>query len=156
MNATESPPEVVVRVATEHDLARIVELFEYGALVTGKEDRADTGPYRAALAEIEQGSGDMLVAEIGEEVIGVCQLIAFRHLQSRGRLCAEIESVHVHPDWRGRGIGRVLMGAAIDCARALGCYRVQLTSHRARPDAHCFYAALGFEASHFGFKLLLD
>jgi GNAT superfamily N-acetyltransferase len=80
----------------------------------------------------------------------------FRHLQARGGLCAEIESVHVHPDWRSRGMGRVLMSAAIARARALGCYCVQLTSNRARPDAHRFYAALGFEDSHRGFKLMLD
>ena len=106
--------------------------------------------------EIMQGSGDVLVAEVAHEVVGVCQLIVFRHLQSKGGLCAEVESVHVHPDWRSRGIGRVLMGAAIDRARALGCYRVQLTSNHARPDAHRFYASLGFLPSHQGFKLSLD
>lgn len=64
--------------------------------------------------------------------------------------------MHVHPDWRSRGIGRVLMLAAIDRAGALGCYRVQLTSNHPRPDAHRFYAGLGFHASHQGFKLTLD
>ncbi len=156
MSASDRSREVAVRVAREGDLACIVELFEFGALVNGKEDPADTAAYRAALSEIQQGPGDVLVAEIGDVTIGACQLIVFRHLQSRGRLCAEIESVHVHPDWRGRGIGRVLMGAAIDRARVLGCYRIQLTSNQARPDAHRFYAALGFEASHLGFKLRLD
>jgi GNAT superfamily N-acetyltransferase len=150
-----TPPEVEVRNATEADLERIVELFEHGALVEGKEDPADLSPYRAALSEVAQGPGRVLVAEVGGEVVGVCQLIVFRHLQARGGRCAEVESVHVHPDRRGQGIGRVLMAAALDEARALGCYRLQLTSNNARPEAHRFYRRLGFEASHHGFKLML-
>jgi GNAT superfamily N-acetyltransferase len=150
-----TPPDVVVRGATEADLARIVELFGHGALVEGKEDPADLSPYRAALSEVAQGPGGILVAEVGGRVVGVCQLIVFRHLQSKGGRCAEVESVHVHPDSRGRGIGRTLMEAAIDQARALGCYRLQLTSNNARPEAHRFYGGLGFEDSHHGFKLTL-
>jgi GNAT superfamily N-acetyltransferase len=87
--------------------------------------------------------------------VGVCQLIVFRHLQSRGGLCAELESVHVHPEHRGGGIGAALVGAAVARARELGCYRVQLTSNVARPDAHRFYERLGFVPSHLGFKMLL-
>ena len=147
---------VVIRPARHEDVARIVELFELGSLVAGKEDPADLAPYTAALAEIGQGPGEVLVAQLVEDVVGACQLIVFRHLQSRGGLCAEVESVHVHPDQRGSGIGRVLMEAAIERARRLGCYRVQLTSHQARPDAHRFYAALGFTPSHQGFKLVLE
>jgi GNAT superfamily N-acetyltransferase len=45
------------------------------------------------------------------------------------------------------------MEAAIDRARRLGCYRVQLTSNAVREDAHRFYARLGFTPSHVGFKL---
>jgi GNAT superfamily N-acetyltransferase len=155
MSRTDHPARVAVRAATASDIPRIVELFEHGSLVQGKEDPTDLVPYEDALAEITRGAGDVLVAEVDGEVVGVCQLIVFRHLQSKGALCAEVESVHVHPDWRGQGIGRLLMTATIDRARALGCYRVQLTSNTARPDAHRFYGALGFEASHRGFKLTL-
>ena len=40
-------------------------------------------------------------------------------------------------------------------ARRHGCGLVQLTSDKARPDAHRFYTQLGFVASHEGMKLRL-
>jgi GNAT superfamily N-acetyltransferase len=96
------------------------------------------------------------VAERRGEVVGVCQLLVFRHLQAKGGLCAELESVHVHPDHRGTGIGGSLVGAAVDRARALGCYRIQLTSNRQRDDAHRFYESLGFAPTHVGYKMRFD
>jgi GNAT superfamily N-acetyltransferase len=156
MNEAERAPAISVRRATEDDIPRILELFEHGSLRPGKEDPTDLTPYRAALAEIDQGPGGVLVAEMDGQVVGVCQLIVFRHLQARGGLCAEVESVHVHPDDRRHGVGRVLMAAALEWARSLGCYRLQLTSNVARPEAHRFYEALGFEPSHRGFKLTVE
>ncbi len=150
---------LIVRVAHDDDLGRIVELLRLGAVPRGppsNEDPTDLSPYQAALDEIARGDGDVLVAELDGVVVGVCQLIVLRHLQSRGGRCAEIESVHVHPEHRGTGIGTFLLGAAIDEARVLGCSRVQLTSNTARPDAHRFYERLGMVPSHIGFKLLLD
>jgi GNAT superfamily N-acetyltransferase len=155
MSPADAAGNVVVREATVADVPRIVELFAHGSLVEGKEDLTDPAPYQAALAEIARGPGGVLVADVEGQVVGVCQLIAFRHLQNRGGLCAEVESVHVHPDHRGQGIGGVLMRAAVHRARQLGCYRVQLTSNMARPEAHRFYERLGFEPSHRGFKLNL-
>jgi GNAT superfamily N-acetyltransferase len=154
-DAADAADHVVVRQAVDADVPRIVELFTHGSLVEGKEDPGDPAPYLSALAEIDRGPGRVLVAEVGGQVVGVCQLIVFRHLQNRGGLCAEVESVHVHPDHRGNGIGGVLMRAAVQQARELGCYRVQLTSNNARPEAHRFYERLGFEPSHRGFKLKL-
>jgi GNAT superfamily N-acetyltransferase len=154
-DAADPPDNVVVRDAVEEDIPRIVELFTHGSLVEGKEDPAELGPYRSALAEIDRGPGAVLVAEVQGQLVGVCQLIVFRHLQNRGGLCAEVESVHVHPDQRGHGIGTILMRAAVQRAGELGCYRVQLTSNNARPEAHRFYERLGFEPSHRGFKMNL-
>ena len=139
----------------QDDIARIVELFEYGSLVEGNETPGDLVPYRAALDELENSPGVVLVAAVPAGVVGVLQLIVFRHLQAQGGLCAEVESVHVHPDRRGAGIGRALMTAAIEEARRLGCYRVQLTSNNTRIRAHHFYEELGFQPSHLGFKLFL-
>jgi GNAT superfamily N-acetyltransferase len=147
--------DVVIRPAEEADIETMVALFAHGSLEAGKEDPSDLGPYRAAFREIAQGPGALLVAEVDGRVVGVCQLIVFRHLQSKGGLCAEIESVHVHPDLRGRGIGSILMADALERARGLGCYRVQLTSNNQRPRAHRFYEGLGFASSHQGFKLTL-
>jgi GNAT superfamily N-acetyltransferase len=154
-----TPEALVIRRGTEADLGRVVELLFLGALPGGPqrtEDPADVGPYATALREIDGAGGAVLVAERGGEVIGVCQLIVFRHLQAGGGLCAEIESVHVHPDHRGSGVGTSLVREAVARARALGCYRVQLTSNARREDAHRFYERLGFSPSHVGFKMLLE
>jgi GNAT superfamily N-acetyltransferase len=120
------------------------------------EDPSDPAPYAAALEEIAATPGtDVLVAELDGSVVGMCQLITFRHVQQRGGRCAEIESMHVAESHRGRGIGTVILEAAVDRARRLGCYRIQLTSNNVRSDAHRFYARHGFTASHEGFKRLL-
>ncbi len=109
------PPGLVTRRATEADLGRAVEVLALGAVpgTASAEDPSDLTPYRAALRGLQDASGAVLVAEVGGEVVGICQLIVFRHLQARGGLCAEIESVHVHPDHRGRGIGSVLVRDAV-------------------------------------------
>jgi GNAT superfamily N-acetyltransferase len=151
-----SPGDLVIRHAVAADLAALVALLEYGSLTPGKEDPGDLAPYRAALADIDAGPGALLAAVADGEVVGVCQLIVFRHIQHRDALCAEVESVHVHPTRRGEGIGSALVAEAIAQARRLGCYRVQLTSNRERPRAHRFYESLGFMPSHQGFKFLLE
>jgi GNAT superfamily N-acetyltransferase len=158
-----TPPGLVIRPAEEVELGRIVELLVLGAVPGGPpstEDPGDLGPYRAAWRDIVDGGdahgGVVLVAALAGEVVGVCQLIVFRHLQAHGGLCAEVESVHVHPEHRGTGVGGALLREAIARARALGCYRVQLTSNTGRPDAHRFYERLGFVPSHLGFKMLLQ
>jgi GNAT superfamily N-acetyltransferase len=58
-------------------------------------------------------------------------------------------------DPRSRGLGRTMLGWAIEAARRDGCGLVQLTSDKRRADAIRFYESLGFEASHEGLKLPL-
>lgn len=135
---------VTVRSATPGDAEALVKLLRAGAIGTSDEDPGDLAPYRAALAEIGESQGsEILVAEQDRRVIGTCQLITFRHRQHRGGRCAEIESMHVAPDLRGTGIGRLLLVAAVDAARAAGCYRVQLTSNAPAPTPTAFMSAKG-------------
>jgi GNAT superfamily N-acetyltransferase len=145
-----------VRSAKAADAGALGALIAAGALGPTDDGPDDPAPYVDALAEIADRPGsDVLVAERGGEVVGICQLVVFRHLQHRGGRCAEIESVHVRHDLRSAGIGGRLLEAAVEAARTAGCYRVQLTSNAARADAHRFYERHGFAATHVGFKRLL-
>lgn len=99
---------------------------------------------------------DLLVAVRGETVVGVLQLSVLPEFARDGDR-AQLETIHVADAERGRGIGRLLVEHAVGVARRRGCSLVQLTSSKAREraGAHRFYAGLGFDASHEGFKLLL-
>jgi GNAT superfamily N-acetyltransferase len=68
----------------------------------------------------------------------------------------QIEAVRVRNDLRSSGIGSAMIRWAMDAAPGLGAGIVQLTSDRARTDAHRFYERLGFVPSHLGFKYLPD
>jgi GNAT superfamily N-acetyltransferase len=156
VTAENGPGRPAVRVASVGDADALVDLLAGGTL-RGAEDPTDPGAYRRALEEIVATPGnDVLVAEVDGRVVGMCQLTVIRHIQEQGGRCAEIESMHVAAAHRGRGIGRVLLDAAVDRAGTAGCYRVQLTSNTVRTDAHRFYERAGFEPSHVGFKRYLS
>lgn len=150
---------IEIRSATVADTEALVELLAGGAL-TVPETRPGPGvdlrSYRAAVTEIASSpSSDILVAVDHGRVVGMCQLITFRHLQAHGGRCAELESVHVSAQHRSAGIGSLLLEAALQRATAAGCYRVQLTSNAERTDAQRFYQRHGFVPSHVGYKRLL-
>jgi GNAT superfamily N-acetyltransferase len=155
----EGPPPVVLRIATAADLMAIVDLIaadQLGATRDGVRDEADLTAYRAAFESIDADPAHLLlVADQGCEVVGTMQLSFLPGLARRGALRAQIEAVRVAQSQRGSGLGAAMMRWAIDEASRRGCALVQLTSDKARTDAHRFYARLGFVASHEGMKLAL-
>jgi GNAT superfamily N-acetyltransferase len=76
-------------------------------------------------------------------------------MPGRGATTLRIEAVQTRQDMRGRGIGASMIKHAIAQGAAAGVRTVYLTSNLKRTDAHRFYARLGFEQSHAGFKLKL-
>lgn len=144
-----------VRPLRREEVAAAVAVVLSGSLEPEAERPDDPEAYWAAALETADRGGAVLVAVEDGEVVGVCQLLLLRHFQHAGGLCAELESVHVRADRRGRGIGGRLLAAAEERARARGCYRIQLTSRAVRADAHRFYEAHGYAATHRGFKKAL-
>jgi ribosomal protein S18 acetylase RimI-like enzyme len=102
-----------------------------------------------------QGGNELLVATIGDEVVGCVQLTMIPGLSRTGLKRGQIEGVRVHSGRRGQQIGEQLVRAAIERARDAGCGLVQLTTDASRTGAHGFYEKLGFAASHIGMKLAL-
>lgn len=66
------------------------------------EHERDVDAYRLAVEETRRRRGEVLVAEVDGEVVGVCQVLIFPHFQHTGGWCCELESIHVRSDRRGQ------------------------------------------------------
>jgi GNAT superfamily N-acetyltransferase len=138
------------------DLPAIVKLLADDELGAMRERDEDPLPqeYRDALAAMErQGANSVILSIDNGEVIGCLQLTFIPGLARLGMTRAQIEGVRVDRRHRSRGVGEALFDHPIERARQRGCGLVQLTTDRARGDAHRFYERLGFETSHLGMKL---
>lgn len=145
-----------IRRATADDLDAIVAMLADDPLGATREAPHQPELYRAAFAAIAADQNQLLaVAERAGEVIGTLQLTFLPGLARQGAWRGQIEAVRVAARARGSGLGGILLDWAIGQCRARGCALVQLTSDRARPDAHRFYERHGFAPSHTGFKLAL-
>jgi GNAT superfamily N-acetyltransferase len=128
-----------IRVAEDRDEPRCLELIE---TLTGETRTEDwPGTFRALL---ERGRGEVLVADEKGSLLGLATVsynLAIRY----GGEYAQLEELIVDPDARGRNLGGLLVGAAVESARRRGCaefglYLLERTEHN-RP----FYEKYGFE-----------
>ncbi len=147
-----------VRAATQEDLPAIVVAVR--DLLTELGSRP---PHASEMLEIAQALldeprlGALLVAEVEEEdgtVVGVLTASYQLALHVPGRY-ALIQDLWVHPSWRGRSVGRELLGALFELARVQGMVRAEVglpresfTGIRATEG---FYAHNGFE--HLGARM---
>ncbi len=69
---------------------------------------------------------------------------------AEGAPSAWIEDVVVDAAWRGRGLGRALLDAALDWARAQGATRAQLLADLDNAPALAFYRKLGWQPTRLG------
>jgi putative acetyltransferase len=87
---------------------------------------------------------DLLLARAKGEGAG-CVAIT-RRVLADGMDAAEMKRLWVEPRFRGHGLGRGLVGSAIDWARAHECGAVVLdTVNEAMPEAAELYRSFGFE-----------
>jgi GNAT superfamily N-acetyltransferase len=149
---------VELRRATVEDLPQLVALLADDPLGETREaPDGDLAPYRRAFDLVDADPAHLLVAAVeAGAVVGTLQLTVLPGLARGGALRGQIEAVRVAAGHRSRGLGAAMVGWAVDEARRRGCRLVQLTTDKARTDAHRFYEGLGFMASHEGLKLPLS
>ena len=146
------------RKATAADLPAIIELLADDPLGATRENPGlpIDDAYLDAFAAIEGDPNQLLAVAMQEGAVVGCLQISFLPGLSRlGAWRGQIESVRIAQAARGTGLGREMVDWAVETCRERGCALVQLTSDKARPEAHRFYEALGFTASHTGFKRAL-
>ena len=137
-----------------------------GELITySPQDLADLDALMHELSATSFCNEELLNNALNDANIHVYVIRDEGHIVATGTLCikhtleftiADIESVVVSSNYRGKGYGKELMTAMIEAAKKMNVHHIQLTSNPARVAANQLYQGLGFERYETNFyKLLL-
>ena len=139
---------VIVRDARPDELAAIGDLrvaaYEAGGFL------ADASHYSETLRTLgHDGIGQILVAVSNDaegSALGTVMLQLWPHAEHvvRGPDEAEFRALAVAPEARGRGVGRALLRAVIDQARAAGIRQLLLSTQTTMLAAQHLYTEAGF------------
>lgn len=154
-NSTAAPLQI--RPASTGDIIAILTLIaedESGHHADRPDGALDA--YAKAFDDIAADPrNELYVAERDGAVLGTFQLTYIPHLFDGGCERVQIEAMFVAAAARGQGIGSAMLAFAFERARRRGCAMAELYSNKSRADAHRFYLAAGFKATHEGFKAVL-
>jgi L-amino acid N-acyltransferase len=115
---------VVTRQAAEMDLPSLLEIYNDAVLNTTAtfDTSAQTIETRTNWIRTHVGRHPLIVAELGDKVVGYCSLSAYHERPAYSRT-AEL-SIYVHKDFRRRGVAEQLMKEIISMAKDLDYHAI--------------------------------
>ena len=141
--------DFTIRDYRERDKAALMEIslpwLEENHILEPADIEQLTHPER-----VLEAGGRIFLAEADGRPVGMMMLEPF------GNGVAEPFKFGVLEAYRNRGMGRALMEATIDAARAMGVHTLVLTSHHSLKAALHIYESYGFryeEHDHVAFEL---
>jgi GNAT superfamily N-acetyltransferase len=150
-----SPARTAVRTARPEDLQAILAIHtEQGSRPEGPASELEQTTWRQMIGTTDLS---IYVAEVDGRIVGTATVMLMPNVTYACSPTLFIEAVVVRPTHRRRGIAKAMLQEILDDARAAGCNKVQLLSHKrhASDGAHHLYTTLGFEAEAAGFRLYL-
>jgi GNAT superfamily N-acetyltransferase len=106
------------------------------------EERRDAAFELRSADELAAPGGTFLVALADDEPVGCVGIRRYPRPDRAG--VGEVKRMYVAPRARRSGLGRLLLGAAVDAARQLGYERVVLETGTRQPEAMALYESAGF------------
>lgn len=130
------------------EVARLLALFRDWF---GRSQPADVRLLASVVRLFERGEAEYLLgaARAGERAAGVCQL-RYRFGVWYGAPDCALEDLFVSEEARGSGLGRALLGGAIERAREHGCRRIELDVNEGNEPARSLYERHGFSSRSSG------
>jgi GNAT superfamily N-acetyltransferase len=146
---------MLVRHASNDDLPAVLDLhIDHGS----REPGPPTEREQATWQQMMQRSGlTVYVAEHDGLAVGTASAISMPNVTYECAPALFIEAVVTRRSHRRQGIASAVIRRILDEARAEGCDKVQLLSHKrhATTGAHALYDSLGFTPEAEGFRLYL-
>ena len=125
--------EFAFRLATVADISSIMEI----ELICFEQDSFSKRQFTYL---ISRAQGSFLVVESQGRIVGYLNLLINRRARS-----LRIYSLAVHPIFRGRGVGQLLMDRAVDVAYKEGLEKITLEVNISNFSAIHLYEKNGFE-----------
>ncbi|HEU5440749.1 MAG TPA: GNAT family N-acetyltransferase [Ktedonobacterales bacterium] len=142
-----------IRELTEQDAAeywalRLRALREDPEAFGSSYEESKDRPLQQTNERLREGatSGDSFTLGAYDEGRLVGMVVIVRAPNEKSRHTANLYSMYVAPEARGRGYGRALVGAAIERARAMpGLEQIYLAVVTTNTSARSLYLSVGFE-----------
>ena len=139
---------MTIRTATARDQPA---LFDLVRSFPSPSTRSEADCEDALRIKLSDASYATLVAEDKDRLIGYLAGYTHRTFYAGGSI-AWVDEIWVEPEYRGQGIGRLLMDAFESWASGRGCVQVSLATRGAAP----FYEKIGYASSAAYFKKYLN
>ncbi|CAD5243864.1 GNAT family acetyltransferase [Thermococcus camini] len=145
----------MIRLATLDDVGGIVALHTANERLSGNlyERYTRGGPWMSVetcaihLNNLLLDNQLVAVAELNGEIVGEVEVLFSEEPVGGGlRKIGHVDVIEVHPDYRGRGIGRLLMEFVEEVAKER---KVEMLTVQPDEGAEGFYRKLGFDADLF-------
>ncbi len=146
---------VSLRTARSADREAVIDLIQvlnvYEAALTGDRtrDRASAARYYDDLLHrLAKRQGRIVLAEVDRMVVaamGFCLDEDAAYVSEDVRRHGTVTDLVVREEWRGRGIGRILLAEAERLTREAGLRRLVIGALVANENAERTYRAFGFE-----------
>lgn len=136
---------LTIRDAAEADAEAIASIYGHHVLNgTASYDLEPPPPefHRSKIRRIAGASWPFLVAEVDGEVAGYAYVTQFRD-RAAYRFTAE-DSIYVHPQRMGRGVGKALLAELLERAARYGFRTVIAVIGGAEPASIALHTGLGF------------
>jgi len=148
--ATHALEGAIIRSASLLDLAALQELYK----ILIPDESPNLSDMEICFRNILSSPlNDVLVFEHEQNVVATCQIIIYENLVRTPARKATIDSVVVHPDLRGAGVGKALIKEAVRRLQEQGCKTIGVSSGFRRDVAHELYMKLGFHRHGYHYIL---
>lgn len=127
-----------LRAATQDDAAAVARLLGALGYPCSAADAADR------IDAIARDARQVMLVADGDDDLSALLALDFMYYLPLGRTTCRITALVVATDYRGRGIGRLLIREAERRAWAADAARIEVTSAEQREEAHAFYRAVGY------------
>jgi ribosomal protein S18 acetylase RimI-like enzyme len=132
----------LIRRAAPSDLTGLLDLYQH---LNPNDPRVPEGDAASAWqAMLGSDLIRLIVAEEGGLLVSSCMLVIVPNITRGARSFGVIENVVTHAAYRGEGLGRAVLAAAVEAAWLADCYKVMLATGSRQGSTWRFYEGAGF------------